>query len=150
MNDYHERLPDGGAMETDQDLETERRVMGFVESHWSCSLVKQQQFDPMDYVAVRDDKTVAWVEVRKRNIPSNKYKEIFMGYEKFQKLSLAARALYIPCVFFVVFTDAMMWVDLTRVMPKTRFASRGAMKHKRATDNERSVLIPVSSMRLAA
>lgn len=147
MTDYHDREPDGTAMETEQDLSHENELRDLVEGAWGCKLIKQQKFDPMDFLAVKGNKTVAWVEMRNRNNSASRYADIFMGLIKFQKLSLAARALYIPAIFVVRFTDAVKWIDLTRIMPKTSYADRGDMKHKRATDNEPCVLIPVSEMK---
>ena len=147
---YHDRIPGpDGRMEEVIDLDTEALIAQMAHDKWNCELVKQQPLDPCDYFAVRGNSTIAWVEVRRRNVVSTKYKEIFMGYEKFTKLRTAAIALWLPMIFVVRFNDKMLWIDLTKLLrPKTTYASRGKMARSRATDNEKAILIPVSQMRL--
>lgn len=145
---YQDRIPDkNGTWENEIDLKHENELKELVEKKWFCSLIKQAPKDPMDFFAIRDEKTIAWVEMRSRNCLSTSYSEIFLGKEKFKKLRDACRCLEIPAIFVIRFNDHVCFIDLTKVeRPNETYANRGDIKVKRVTDNEKAVLLPVKNM----
>jgi len=112
-------------------------------------LVKQQKIDPMDYLAVKDGKTVALVEMRKRKMNHDKYKDgIFFNKDKFDKLVGIANSWWIPAILMLTFDDGVFMVDLTKVVrPKIARGDRGNPDYKRENDNDPVVLIPCSAVR---
>jgi hypothetical protein len=148
--EYKTRQPDeNGLLEQECDLENERTVAGMVETRASWKLIKQQKIDPMDYLAVKDGKTVALVEMRKRKMNHDKWPEgIFFNKDKFDKLVGIAWQWWIPAILMLTFDDGVFMVDLTKVIrPKVTRGDRGNPDHKRETDNDPVVLIPVNAVR---
>lgn len=136
--------------ETAEDLQSEQIVLDKVSKLWNCQLQKTEMGCPYDFKALRGNELRCLIEVRRRNILSTAYDEIFMGKQKWTKLHLLSFAYNVPMIFIVIFDDRTQWIDL-RCYPhlKETYASRGASPKggARATDNEASVLIPVKLMK---
>ena len=149
MSEYHQRIPCNGSMETDRDLENEQEIKRRFEENYNCTLTKQNKYDPMDFIASQHDKAVCWVEMRRRNIKTTTYRELYFGLNKFNQLSCACLCLGIPCILIVTMNDGVRWIDLTQIEdPEITEASRGDVAVTRSTDNEPCILIPISDMKV--
>lgn len=136
--------------ESDADMETEQHVADKCCSVWSCMAERSYKGGPYDYRLLRDGILVALLEVRRRNVNSDTYADLFMSERKHRQLLGLASSYGVPMVFVVSFDDGDRWIDLT-LHPRlgTSFASRGTNPAggARATDRELCVLIPVAKMR---
>jgi hypothetical protein len=146
---YQDRQPDSsGLLEQECDLENERTVAHMVEMRGKWKLTKQEKLDPYDYLAAADGKTVALVEMRKRQMNHDKYSEgVFFNKDKFDTLVGVANALWIPAMLMLTFDDGVFTVDLTKIIrPKIVRGDRGNPDYKRVTDNDPVVLIPINRL----
>ena len=92
------------------DLANENAIKQDLERAWRCTLHHLPHLYHVDFYAERDDKLLAWVEVKQRSCTSTKYPTVFLNRDKKYK-HLIAHA-HTALAFFVV-----RWADgVTRYM----------------------------------
>ena len=89
---------------TADDLANENTIKTHLEKAWNCTLHHLPHLYHVDFYAERDDKLLAWVEVKQRSCASTKYPTVFMNRDKKYK-HLMAHA-HTANAFFVV-----RWAD---------------------------------------
>ena len=63
--------------ETDDHLEKEAELAQFAAVRWNCEMRKQDKFNQFDYIAIKNKKIDAFVELRCRNNSIHTYPSCF-------------------------------------------------------------------------
>lgn len=71
--------------ETPEEREREAEVRQACETAWSCELKKLASYEKLDYAAVRDEKPVAFVEIKCRNHKFGKFPTLMFGTTKIKQ-----------------------------------------------------------------
>lgn len=79
--------------ESEADRQRERKTAEILERHFKCQLRKAPALFAVDFVAVRDGKPVAWVEIKNRNYSMEQIKKMG-GYLISLKKIIAAKQLH--------------------------------------------------------
>jgi hypothetical protein len=79
--------------ESESDRKRERKVAEIVEQHFKCQLRKAPALFAIDFVAVRNGKPVAWVEIKCRNYSMARIGQMG-GYLISIKKLIAAKQLF--------------------------------------------------------
>ena len=103
--------------ESEQDLFRERQLAVKAERAWRCQMVKQSKFNQFDYAAVRDGRVVAFIEMRNRSTPFEKYPTMILSANKMQAAQSMHLATGLPCLFLVQWTDATGFVSMLNQYP---------------------------------
>lgn len=135
---------DGIYKKGDEDSETE--ISAYLEYRWKCKMLKQGHYDKFDYLAVRDDKITAFVEIRCRTHNFGTFDDCFMSLTKKIRADELTKATGLPCFFVVSWEDRLGFVNLNQTFPLTR----SGKKWSRRDNPEISELlckIPVNSFK---
>ena len=140
-----------GTMELPEDLAFEQLVKRTFESRpGNLKLHKLPQFTAADFLVEKQGKVVGLVEVRRRDVRREQYKELFFGVAKHAALHRIADGFgdHLAVNLVVLFRDGAFWTPLPKLPEwEQTNGSRGeSMEHTRSTDNERVWLIPVAGM----
>ena len=93
--------------ESEEDLRVERDVAKHIESLWGCDLEKMHMKYIIDFMAFREGKAVAVVEVRRRFNPSNKYTTFYASLAKWNRGREYCKANNLAFCFVVRWDDGM-------------------------------------------
>jgi len=111
-------------METDADRKREKTVASKIEQAWNCQLVEMPKLSWFDYCASRDGKIVAYIEIKTRTNSQDAYSTYMISATKITKGLNAARVLRIKFLLVVQFTDALMFVDVSKAKFSLGIADR--------------------------
>lgn len=100
--------------ENKDHLAKEQELAEFVASKWQCDMRKQDKFNQFDYVAMRGGKVTAFVELRCRSNPIDKYPNCFITSSKLAHAHAMHGATGLPILFLVSWVDAIGFADLTK------------------------------------
>lgn len=127
--------------ETREDVERENEIARAIGAYFKCELVKLPIAYRLDWIALRDDAPVAWIEAKRRFKTLEQYGDTFLSLQKV----LAARELNlvsnVRCLFVVQFDDCLAYADILKP-PTRRIAVRGRTDRGDWQDVEPVVLIP--------
>lgn len=98
--------------ETPTTLARERAVADDIERRMGCVLVKLPRMYGFDFIAIRDDRPVAWVELKTRTCASDAFETIMIAARKLIRAREYERSLGLPVWFIVKWTDRMGAVRL--------------------------------------
>lgn len=137
-----------GVFVTDADERNEYEVAKILEKKWKCNIRKFGKLDPIDWWAERDNKVVAFIELKCRNIPSTKYDTVFVTLRKWLDL-LRAREWStdgVPSLIVLKWTDKIGYLDVTQIPPGTMSVLR-RREHRAEQDVEPAWEIPVKDFK---
>ena len=109
---------DGIYKKGDEDNETE--ISAYLSYRWKCKMVKQGHYDKFDYIAVRDNKITAFVEIRCRTHNFGKFDDCFMSLTKKIRADELTKSTGLPCFFVVSWDDNLGYVNLNQTFELTR------------------------------
>ena len=68
---------------TKQDEINEDRVASLISDKWKCYMLRQGHYDSFDYIAMRGDDIVSFIEMRSRSHDYGTFKDCFISLTKF-------------------------------------------------------------------
>ena len=98
--------------ETDADLEREGNMVSVVESNWKCKLTKLPIRYHLDYVFTREDKPVAFCEMKTRNYPMDNLDRnggYSIGLGKWMTAKTMSETSGLPFVLIVKLNDGLYY-----------------------------------------
>lgn len=135
--------------ESDTDLCNEQSIVVALESRFKCSFKKTPKFFSVDYVAVRENKPVAWVEIKCRKYTMLQIHS-FGGYLISLKKIISAKHLFdvtgLPFILIVKAADEIYFSQF-QTFSFTNLVIGGRKDRQDAEDVEPCVLIPTDSFR---
>jgi hypothetical protein len=134
---------------TAADLRREDEIAAVLARQWRCELRTLGKYSPVDRWAMRDGAVVAVVEIKARNVDSDRYPTVFLAARKWVALTLAAAELCVPALFVVGFHDGVFWLDLDDLADLKRPRLAGHAVPRCPNDLEPMHDVPVSAMRRA-
>lgn len=131
--------------ETSADLSNEFKLARYAEVAWECQLRKQDKFNQFDYIAIRNNRVKAFIEMRTRNVLSSAYPTCFISVNKLQAAQSMNLATGLPCLFLVKWDDAIGYADMLK---KYRVSVGGRVDRNDAADIEAVGEIPISEFKM--
>lgn len=132
--------------ENEYTLSTELVFAKELEAIWSCTLHKLPISYQIDFSACRNGEQIAWVEVKQRSNPHNKYQTYILSVLKWRELVRTSQVTNLPAILAVRFTN----IDMYFTIPKNnqdvllKYEVAGRTKNTRdAADIEPVVHIPI-------
>jgi hypothetical protein len=130
--------------ETEADLDNERRVAEEIGGHWACILRKNPDQYRLDFTCYRDERAVAFAEIKCRDITFDQYDTIILSLSKVMAANLMHMTTSLPAFLIVEFTDALAYADLLRLRPVT---VGGRVDRGDSQDMEPVIHIPIEDFR---
>ena len=136
--------------ESDGDRLAERQIADVIEGQMDCRLFKMPMRYGLDYMAMRQGKAVAFLEMKSRNCLSTTYETYMIGLHKLMSAQSLTRATGLPCMLVVRWQDKIGMAKLpAEGMPEWwTIANGGTAKRNDARDIEPVVHIPVARFRV--
>lgn len=103
--------------ENSTDVSAEKAIAKLLMDSWGCDLVRLPRAYPIDFCALRLNKIIGWVEVKRRHRTFEQYPNCFLSLHKVKEGRELSELSGIPCLFAVQFNDALAYVNF-----KSRFA----------------------------
>jgi hypothetical protein len=132
--------------ETDANLRSEVAVKQILERNWNCDLIKLPTQYRFDYVAERDGKVVAFIEIKVRKYSSIQI-DAMGGYMISLSKIVAAKqfsmAAGIRSVLAVSLTDGIYYFPIDKNFTTDDLAIKGRTDRGDWEDVEPCVLIPM-------
>ena len=92
--------------ESEADLENERRAKQFLEEAWKCTLHKLPFKYQLDWMAMRGDKPMAFIEYKFReNLSFSKYPRYMISLDKWIKAKQLCSEVEIPFIMIITFSE---------------------------------------------
>ena len=101
--------------ENSTTLAAEDRLASKLSDQWSCKTTKLGRKYKVDYALSRGGVIYAWAELKKRNIPSNRYSEYMLSLDKYLTAQTLAQQTDTKCLLVVEFSDCVLYTDLATV-----------------------------------
>ena len=134
------------AYETDENLISEIAVKKIIERNWNCDLIKLPTQYRFDYVAERDGKVVAFIEIKVRKYSSAKI-DAMGGYmislSKIVAAKQFAMAAGIRSVLVVNLIDGIYYFPIDKQFATSDLAIKGRTDRGDWEDVEPCALIPM-------
>ena len=132
---------------TQSDLDNELTLKKLLEDKWHCTLNELPHLYHVDFYAERDDKLVAWIEVKQRSINSYQYSTVFLNKDKKYRY-LVGLSFSEPAFFVVRWADGVTkFIDVSKV--RDEWLSYGGENNRwesGANDYEPVYKIPIEEM----
>lgn len=135
----------GTLFRSKQDAVTESQVAKELARAWDCTVRSFGGKDHIDYYALRDGLTVAWIELKARQMPSTRYATVYFAFRKWIALQLATVGTGIPSFFVVRFEDEIRYIDVAAVDARSMTIS-GNSRKLGWNDIEPIIEVPIASM----
>jgi hypothetical protein len=133
--------------ETDENLRSEIAVKEILERNWNCDLIKLPTQYRFDYVAERDGKVVAFIEIKVRKYSSAKIDEMggyMISLSKIVAAKQFAMAAGIRSILAVSLTDGIYYFPIDKKFTTDDLAIKGRTDRGDWEDVEPCVLIPMN------
>ena len=132
--------------ETQRDLDNEKSISGVIESVCNLSLKKMSMKYFVDFIALRNGKAVAVVEVKKRGNRHDAYPTLILSLAKYNRGVEFFKTNGLKFIFAVQFEDGCFFYEYEDA---DRFAVElgGRFDRNDAEDIEPVIHIPISRMK---
>lgn len=110
--------------ETADDRLNERKIAEKIERRGRCILVKLPMCYIIDFGAMRDNKFIAWLEVKQRYRAFGKYANCFFSLLKLMRARELNAATGLPCLFVVQFDDALVYANVLKSNGELQWCGR--------------------------
>jgi Holliday junction resolvase-like predicted endonuclease len=130
------------------DEQNERDVARLLEKKWNCKIRKFGKLDPIDWWAERNNKVVAFIELKCRNVPSTKYDTVFVTLRKWLDLLRAREWSFdeVSSLIVIRWTDRIGYYDVTQIPPGNLSVLR-RREHRAEQDVEPAWEIPIKNFK---
>lgn len=145
----HTRTENGAvAFAQPEDREAEDQAKATMEELWDCTLHRYSAgFAPLDWYAVRGDRIVAWIELKRRSHTSTKHPTVFLNYRKYRALWETWATTGVPAFYVVAFDDCTRYINVLDVDAKAIRMGGCREVVKALNDREPVIEIPVERMK---
>mgnify|MGYP003133790855 FL=1 len=130
--------------ETKENFDNEQTLADFLAKQWNCTMQRQRKYAQFDFVALKGKEIKAYVEMRERKIPHDKYPNCYINAGKLLTAKSLTDLFNIPCLFAVSWSDRIGYVNLNQKF-KMEFSAQYWGTRTDPTDVEAIGLIPISS-----
>lgn len=131
--------------ETDEDRANQRRVADALAAHWRCGVMKMPERHAVDYL-FGDDNGAMWIEIKKRNVTSTKYKTLMIDKKKLEAGLAHSDGTGFPFGLVVHWNDGVFFVRVDNL--HRYFIDLGGRADRAdANDTDIVVHIPTSEFR---
>jgi hypothetical protein len=132
--------------ETQLDLDKESIVQSVLEKQWRCKLKKLPIAYHVDWIALRNNQPLAFVEIKHREkLEFNKYPTYMISLNKWMKAKELAKEVNVPFILVVKFMDGIYYGKYTTDMIiENKYGFNGRYDRGDAQDVEPMVYIPLS------
>ena len=136
--------------ETSADRSAELEIAGVIETTMKCRMFKMPMRYGLDFMAMREGKAVAFIEVKDRKCMSTTYDTYMIGLHKLMTAQGLSRVSGLPCMLVVRWQDRLGMVKLPEgAIPEWwHISNGGTTKSNDARDIEPVVHIPVARFRV--
>tara|TARA_Y100000289_G_C3862108_1_gene119062 strand:+ start:68 stop:517 length:450 start_codon:yes stop_codon:yes gene_type:complete len=97
--------------ENQQDKKNEEKLAELLAKKFKCEMLPEPKFSYFDYVAHRNKRPVAMIEMRKRSHEYSKYPTIMMPLQKLTAYHAVKGIMNLPCYFVVQWKDYVGYAD---------------------------------------
>ena len=132
--------------ETQYDLDNEKSISEVIQSVCNLSLRKLSMKYFIDFIAFRNKKAVAVVEVKKRNNNHDTYPTLILSLAKYNRGAEFYRVNGLKFIFAVQFTDGCFFYTHNDAA-RFAIALGGRTDRKDAEDIEPVIHIPINRMK---
>ena len=133
---------------TRKDFENQKQTACIIEKKFGPNLELREfgRLCPIDYYALRDGRTVAFIEIKSRSHHSFKFKTVFLNFRKWISLRMAEVGVGVPSFFFVKFKDKILYTPVSQIDASRLIVGGTSKIVKSKTDIEPVIEIDVSKM----
>jgi hypothetical protein len=93
--------------ETQQDRDNEQALARLIAERFNCVMHKMPIKYTLDYAATRNNDVVAFVEMRRRKIPMERFDTYMIALHKVIKAQELNNVTGLPCFLVIQWTDAV-------------------------------------------
>ena len=130
--------------QSNRDLTNENKIKAIVEPKWECELKKLPFAYHIDWMALRKNNPLAFIEIKWReNLPINKYPEYMMSLNKLMKGKEYTKETNLPFILIVYFTEGAYYLKQNDI--EVRYGYGGRFDRGDAQDVEPMVFIPIGA-----
>jgi hypothetical protein len=97
--------------ESDDDRLREAHTAEALREAWQLQLLRLPRLSSIDYIAVRKEKVIALVELKRRNVAHDHYETFMLSKRKVDDLIDSANSFKIEALIAIEFTDGIYWID---------------------------------------
>ena len=130
--------------ETDDDLSREARFAAIISDSFKCKLHKMPIRYGLDFAAIKDGRTIGFLETKIRMNPVEKYPTYMISLGKFMSAEAITRATSLSCRLAVMWTNGWGFVKM-EMTPDVVVSVGGRRDRGDDQDVEPVCLIPISS-----
>lgn len=136
--------------ETPHDVANEERLATFVGRKFKCDMLREKRFAHFDYIAHRNERPVAVLELRKVRYSITQLTELMLPLSKLQEWQTLRGVTGLPCYFVVQFTDAVAYADLEDYAVEADFRISRKSKNRRGQDDHQEIIamLPVEKFKV--
>lgn len=127
------------------DRDAERVISDALRRSWRCDLQPTPTLAPVDYLARRDGKLVALVEIKARKNTMGAYPTYMISASKLLTMRSLSEMLGVPSIIVVGWSDKIGWAAPDNV---TDLTVGGRSDRGDSRDKELVAHIPISSFRV--
>jgi len=131
--------------ETDQDLRNERDIIDALNNLWGTQAHKMPRAYSLDYLLTRGPNAVAFVEIKRRQVPSWQYDTLMISMAKILKGRAITRETELPSLLVVKWNDMVGYVCMSEIDMDIQVGGR--RDRGDAQDIEPVCMIPVKDFR---
>ena len=110
--------------ETSSDIDNEVRAIPKIEAKLNCRAQRLKKLSNCDYAFTRDNVLVAMGEFKKRSVSKSAYKSYMLSASKYANILVIAKALDVPALLIVEWTDETGYLTLGSKTPKAGVGGR--------------------------
>jgi len=118
--------------ETSADREHESRLVSGLSQKFKCTFEKLPIKMGMDYAALRNGEVVAFFEVKRRSVSSNKYPTYMISVHKLMAAKSLSELTGLPCYLLVEWTDK---TGIIKLPPKNMTIKMGGRADRNDPDD---------------
>lgn len=133
--------------ETSADIDAETEVALLVAERWKATAHKLKKFYSTDWALIRNEVVMAFIEIKCRNNPRDKYPTLILSLDKVISMKNLASVSGKPVFLVVKYTDAICYTQNLR--PES-IRLGGRTDRNDAQDIEPVIHIPVRNFKTLA
>jgi hypothetical protein len=103
--------------ETQTQLKNEQGIAKHVADQWGGVMVKLPKMYPIDYIFTQDSICLAWVEIKSREVPRDKYLTYFFNVDKAMFGKQLAHETGLPFLLVVSWAGDIAFLNFKKAYP---------------------------------
>ena len=131
--------------ESSFDLSNEKEVSNQLSVNWNCSFHKLPISYYVDWMLIKNNKSVAFAELKTRKNLRQQYPTLLLSLAKWIHGNDLSKATSLPFLIIVKWTDGLFWIDSKNA--KVNFGIGGRTDRNDSQDIEPVVFIDVNNFK---